>query len=153
MSLAVKIRESKLAQNNLRNIRDIVSACGGLVVVDSKTSLVKFVQSTAHEYFRQTREKWFPNVESGLSKIGITYLSYSDFESGCCRTHAEFAPRLQSYPVYSYASKNRGNLVRKATASNEPNDPNELDKLNRMIVTFLQNKMKTEASGQALLDA
>ncbi|KAK2744436.1 hypothetical protein FQN55_006763 [Onygenales sp. PD_40] len=152
-ALAVKIGGSKLAQNNLRSIKDIVSACAGLVVVDNETSIVKFVHSTAHEYFRQTREKWFPNAESDLAKICITYLSYSDFETGCCRTHAQLAQRLQSYPLYSYASKNWGGLVRKGMAPNEPNDPSELDKLNRMTVNFLQHKMKTKASGQALLDA
>ncbi|KAK2807304.1 hypothetical protein FQN50_005458 [Emmonsiellopsis sp. PD_5] len=152
-ALAVKIGESKLAQNNLRIIRDIVSACAGLVVVDNKTSIVKFVHYTVHEYFRQTREKWFPNAESDLSKICITYLSYSDFESGCCRTHAEPTQRLQSYPLYSCASKNRGLLVHKATASNEPNNPNELDTINQMTVTLLENTMKAKASGQVLLEA
>ncbi|KAH8748260.1 hypothetical protein F5883DRAFT_509309 [Diaporthe sp. PMI_573] len=102
-ALAVEIGDSELGEDNLEQIKRIVSVCAGLVTVDEESCIIRLVHYTTQEYFEQTQKQWFPNAHAEMMTICVTYLSFNIFESGFCRTDQEFEERLRSNPLYSYA--------------------------------------------------
>lgn len=137
-ALAVEINEQELDQDNIVQIEDVVSVCGGLVTVDKQTEIIRLVHYTAQEYFDRTQKDWFPSAEAYITDICMTYLSLKSFESGICKAQSEFEERLQLHPLYDYASHHWGYHAREAPES-------------QLVTDFLQSKSKVEASSQALM--
>jgi len=95
----------------------MVSLCGGLVTVDEQSGIVRLVHYTTQESLERTKEYWFPNAETNIVNICITYLSFSIFKKGIPETDDEFERRLQSNPLYDYAMHNWGHHARIASMS------------------------------------
>ena len=138
-ALAVEVGEPKLDEENLPQIEDVVSVCAGLVTVDEESGVIRLVHYTTQEYFKRTRERWFPNAETDITKVCVTYLSFHAFESGFCQTDAEFEERLRLNQLYDYVAHHWGNHAREALT------------LSQQVVGFLESKFKTQAASQALL--
>ncbi|KAK3940864.1 ankyrin repeat-containing domain protein [Diplogelasinospora grovesii] len=117
----------------------VVSACAGLVTVDKSSDIVRLVHPTAQEYFSQRLDTWFPDARAHMATACVSYLSFSAFASGFCKTDAEFEARLQSHPFYRHAAQNWGYHACEANT------------LGDEVGLFLQNEARTEAAGQALL--
>jgi len=113
-ALAVEVSEPKVDEENLPQIEDMVSVCAGLVTVDKESGIIRLVHYTMQEYFKQTRERWFPNAEADITKVCVTYLSFHAFESGFCQTDVEFEERLKLNQLYDYVAHNWGNHAREA---------------------------------------
>ena len=94
-ALAVEVGESELDEENLPEIEDMVSVCAGLVTVDEESDIIRLVHYTTQEYFERTQRHWFPNAETDITTICVTYLSFDVFESGFCQTDDEFEERLR----------------------------------------------------------
>ncbi|CAH0047168.1 unnamed protein product [Clonostachys solani] len=139
-ALAVSVGDKKLDEDNVRDIKDIVSVCLGLVIVDEQSGIVRLVHYTTQEYFEQTKTRLFPNAEFELATICVAYISFSVFEAGLCETEAEFRDRLESNPPYSYAAQNWGHHARFA-ATSIPG-----------VEQFLSNRALVKASNQAFPD-
>ena len=138
-ALGVEIGEQDIDCDNLPQIEDMVSACAGLVTVDEQSSIIRLVHYTAQEYFQRTQKQWFPHAEMDITACCVTYLSYSTFESGFCRTDDEYEERLRLYPLYGYAARNWGYHASK------------LRTLDAQVLSFLTSRPKVEASDQAML--
>ncbi|KAK0714895.1 hypothetical protein B0H67DRAFT_600680 [Lasiosphaeris hirsuta] len=67
-AIAVKSGDTKLDEDNIPQIEDIVSACAGLFA------------------------DWFPMAEADITTICATYLSFETFESGCWRPESPCSP-------------------------------------------------------------
>jgi hypothetical protein len=93
-ALAVEVGQAELDKENLLEMEDIVSVCAGLVTVDEESRIIRLVHYTTQEYFKQTREYWFPSAEADIATVCVTYLSFHAFESGFCQTDVEFEERL-----------------------------------------------------------
>lgn len=98
-ALAVKISDTELDKDNLREIEDMVSACAGLLTIDEESNIIRLVHYTTREYFERTQNQWFPNAEPEIATICVTYLSFNIFESGFCQTGVQFEERLWSNPA------------------------------------------------------
>jgi hypothetical protein len=105
-ALAVEIGESELDKENLPEVEDILSVCSGLVTIDEESNVIRLVHYTTQEYFDRTQEIWFPNAETDITAICITYLLFSVFKNGFCQTDAEFEERLRFNQIYDYAAHN-----------------------------------------------
>ena len=138
-ALATKVGKSELDQGDLPHIGDMVSVCSGLVAVDEESRIIRLVHYTTQEYFERTQEHWFPNAESKITRICVTYLSFKVFESGFCQSDDEFEERLRSNQLYDYAAHNWGIHACKAST------------LCQEVIDFLESELKTEAASQALL--
>ncbi|KAF4636667.1 hypothetical protein G7Y89_g1421 [Cudoniella acicularis] len=114
-ALGVEVGESELDEENFPQIEDIISICAGLVTVDKESSIIRLVHYTTQEYFNRTRDIWFPNTETYITTICVTYLSFNEFESGTCQNDKEFEGRLWSSRLYDYVSHNWGHHARKAS--------------------------------------
>ena len=92
----MEIGESQIDEDNLLQVEDMVSVCAGLVTVDEESKIIRLVHYTTQEYFERTQKDWFPNAESDITIICITYLSFHVFENGYCQTSDELENRLHS---------------------------------------------------------
>ncbi|KFY91994.1 hypothetical protein V498_05199 [Pseudogymnoascus sp. VKM F-4517 (FW-2822)] len=138
-ALAVELEESQFDEENLSPIEDMVSVCAGLVTVDEESGIVRLVHYTTQEYFGRTKNGWFPDAETNITNICVTYLSFKVFKTGICQNDEEFEKRLQSNPLYNYASHNWGHHAREASM------------LIPEVISFLNAKSQAEASSQGLL--
>ncbi|UKZ79073.1 hypothetical protein TrVFT333_006824 [Trichoderma virens FT-333] len=140
-ALAVEIGGSRLNQEDLPQVQDLISVCAGLVTVEEDCGIIRLFHYTAQEYFEQTQKQWFPDAGDDITRTCVTYLSFDDFEAGFCPTDAEFEERLRSYQLYDYAAHRWGHHARE-TANLDP-----------LVLDFLQYQAKVEASSQALFAA
>jgi len=130
---------SDLDDDFLPELEDLVSICAGLVTIDKESNIVRLVHYTTQEYFERKQKDWFPDAESGITIICVTYLSFSVFESGYCQVDDEFVERLRLHQLYDYASYNWGHHARKASTSCHG------------VIQFLEKRAQIEASSQALM--
>ncbi|EXK78267.1 hypothetical protein FOQG_17045 [Fusarium oxysporum f. sp. raphani 54005] len=140
-ALATKTGKSELDRGDLTHIGDMISVCAGLVTVDEESGIIRLVHYTTQEYLKRTRERWFQNPESVIATVCVTYLSFTVFETGFCKTDHKFEERLRSSPFYDYAAHNWGHHARKDVTSNQ------------VVISFLKSQAKVEASCQALMAA
>jgi hypothetical protein len=78
-ALAVKVGETKLDEDNISEIDDMISVCAGLVTVDKESNIFRLVHYTTHDYFERTRKTWFPDAEKDITETCITCLSFDSF--------------------------------------------------------------------------
>ena len=83
----------------------MISVCAGLVTIDEESSIIRLVHYTTQEYFERTQSNWFPNAQTDITTICVTYLSFDEFGT-VCQDDEEFEERLQSNQLYDYASHN-----------------------------------------------
>ena len=93
-ALTVEVGEFTLDEENLSQIEDMVSVCAGLVAVDKESNIIRLVYYTTREYFERTQNHWYPNAETDITAICVTYLSFDVFKSGFCYTNAEFKEQM-----------------------------------------------------------
>ncbi|KAH8691253.1 ankyrin repeat-containing domain protein [Talaromyces proteolyticus] len=139
-ALAVEVCEPEFDKENLPQIEDMVSVCAGLVTVDKDSKIFRLVHYTAQEYFERTWSSWFPNAQTDITKICITYLSFNIFNKGFCSSNEGFYERLRTNVLYDYAARNWGHHA--YTASPEANE---------LILSFLQNEAKVSSAHQAMM--
>ncbi|EPS35673.1 hypothetical protein H072_10925 [Dactylellina haptotyla CBS 200.50] len=111
-AIAVEIGETDLDNENFTEVSRMVSVCTGLVTVDEESNIIRLVHYTTQEYFERTRKKWFPTTEADITRICITYLSYSKFANGPLFDEEAFETRLQENSLYKYAALNWGSHAR-----------------------------------------
>lgn len=138
-ALAVELGELHFDKENLSPIEDMVSVCAGLVTVDKESAIIRLVHYTTQEYFERTQKCWFPQAETDIATICVTYLSFNVFETGICQNDKVFEERLQLNPLYDYASHNWGHHARNAST------------IIQVVIIFLEKKTQVEASSQALI--
>ena len=117
--------------------------CGGLVIEDKKSNIIRLVHYTTQQYFEKTKMKWFPNAEINITMACITYLSFSTFERGFCVTDDEYGERLRSNPLYEYAAQNWGYHACDARDAQI--------EIGGLILAFLKSDHKVSSSIQALM--
>ena len=137
-ALAVEVGKSVFNAKRQPDIEDIVSVCAGLVTIDKESNVFRLVHYTTQDYFEQTQSHWFPNAETYITTICITYLSFDIFTHGFCQTDNEFEERLRSNQFFEYAAQNWGHHARKAST------------LSQAVVKFLMCEAQVNASSQGL---
>ena len=137
-ALAVELGEPALDQQNISRVQDMVAFCAGLVTVDRESGITRLVHYTTQEFFERTKEKWFPNAQTEITKVCSTYLSFHKFGSGPCQNDKEFKERLEENRLYDYASHYWGRHAREANISSLE------------LIKFLEKESQVQASVQAL---
>ncbi|RYP09549.1 hypothetical protein DL764_001234 [Monosporascus ibericus] len=137
-ALAVEINEPELDKENLPQIEDMISICAGLVTVDEESSIIRLVHYTTQEYFDRTHDRWFPDARLNITTTCSTYLSFSAFTNGYCKTDEEFEQRFKSHLLYDYAARNWGHHARAISPC-------------QCYLRFLQKPAEVKASSQALM--
>ena len=107
-ALAVEFGTRVLDQANFTPIELMVSVCAGLVTADGGSGMIRLIHYTTQEYFERTRNYWFPDAETEITKICVTYLSFDIFGSQFCQTNLDLQGLLASNGLFHYAACNWG---------------------------------------------
>jgi hypothetical protein len=114
-ALAIEPGDTELGEDNLVDVKDMVSVCVGMVTIDEESKIIRLVHYTTQEYFERTQNDWFLNAEANITIICVTYLSLSIFKSGSCQTDNKFEERLHLNHLYQYAVQHWGHHACKAS--------------------------------------
>ncbi|KAJ6506847.1 ankyrin repeat-containing domain protein [Mycena sanguinolenta] len=101
-ALAIEPGSTTLSLDNLLDIDTILSVCGGLVMVDESTSVVRLIHYTTQSYIaEQIQPKRFPGAHTEITLGSLTYLSFTDFV--CLPESVQDVTRLlDEHPFLSY---------------------------------------------------
>lgn len=114
-ALAIELQDSKIDQENLPEVEDMVSFCEGLVTIDEESSVIRLVHYTAQEYLDRISQTWMPYSHKDIALVCLTYLSFDEFSTtGTCENDHEFEDRLQRNVFLDYCARNWGHHVRDA---------------------------------------
>ena len=111
-ALAVQYGDSEFDDNNIPSQKALLECCCGIVVVDEKTMIVRFVHYSLEEYFQRYGDKCFP---AGCTLVAMTCLTYLNFKQVtlCCSTTEEVMERMYKFTFLKYAAFYWGIYVRK----------------------------------------
>jgi Ankyrin repeats (3 copies) len=158
-ALAVEKGDSRLDEDNLPDIRDMVPACAGIVTVDEESDIIRLVHYTAQEYLQTHLFLLNPrkdpivlgcqrdnidtadtlnNVAITITTSCLTYLSFDVFAEGYL-TDEMLEIRLRQNPFFDYAARNWAYHIRDIQKS-------VLDH----ALEFLTDNPKASASSQVL---
>jgi ankyrin repeat protein len=137
-ALAVREQMTEFDSDYMPDVKIIKSACVGLVTTDEESGIIRLMHRSAQEFFQQSQAKWFPEGQSYITKICLTYLSFSTFDGAPCQTDKELEDRLEKNPFYGYAACNWGHHARESSEASQE------------IMSFLDSTVKMEASSQVL---
>ncbi|ETI26227.1 hypothetical protein G647_03004 [Cladophialophora carrionii CBS 160.54] len=141
-ALAVEIDKSALDEDNIPTVDHITRACAPLIAVDTESNIVRLVHYTTQKYLERTRDIWFQNAQIDITRICITYLSFSAFESGFCISEAKFWDTVETNKLYDYAAQNWGHHA---------HEPFALSWEALEVVDFLEREGILQACSQALM--
>jgi Ankyrin repeats (3 copies) len=139
-ALAVEVGKPEIDEDNLPDLTDMISVCAGLVTVDEMSDVIRLVHYTTQEYFERTQKRWFPTAETDITRICVTYLTFSNFESGLCQADDQFNKRLLTNQLYDYAAHNWGYHAYVA-----------LGEVQQLITQLLESEAKVSSSCQAMM--
>ncbi|KAK2872054.1 hypothetical protein FQN49_002587, partial [Arthroderma sp. PD_2] len=114
MSASMASKSNVTKSLDVYNIKeqDLLTACHGLIVIESKTRLVTFAHATVKEYMHAGVKKFPFAIDEELAKTCLSYISRDVFASGPCEDDETFASRMHNNPFYSYATQYWGGHVR-----------------------------------------
>ncbi|KAJ5114064.1 hypothetical protein N7456_002598 [Penicillium angulare] len=157
--LAVEAGDTDLWEDNIPQLRDIISVCAGLVTVEEGPSsrpdrwwpegernvpkVVRLVHFTTQEYFERTWRDWFPDAEGYLTQSCACYLSFRSLENerylagNKSQTH-QFSDR---YKLYDYCARNWGHHARASST------------ICPAVLKFLDSRVGVELSSHPLTDS
>jgi ankyrin repeat protein len=104
-ALAVELGDTELDADNINEESQMVSVCAGLITVDDKSKIIRFVHYTTQEFFENFEREWLSNAQLDISVSCVRYLSFDTFASGWCSTDELFELRLKESAFLDYAAR------------------------------------------------
>ncbi|KAL8805675.1 MAG: hypothetical protein Q9182_001819 [Xanthomendoza sp. 2 TL-2023] len=120
----------------------LLEITAGLVYVDSDESNVWLHHATAQEYFDQTRETWFPNAASQITRYCMQYLERPELTEPCDSGQEDenFENRSVQHPLLGYACSFWGTHARDAMHDED---------IQETTLRYLEDTRKVDAFMQA----
>ena len=75
-ALAIKVGDAEFDDKRLINIKDVISVCAGLLIIDQETETIRLVHYTTEVYFKQHAELYFPHAQSSIAACCLTCVQY-----------------------------------------------------------------------------
>ena len=88
--------------DNLLSPRSLVDVCAGLVVIDTRSQIIRLVHYTTQEFFDKKRLRLFRDADIDIANACLTYLSYTIFTE--FPTEKCVSETLRSHPFLGYAA-------------------------------------------------
>lgn len=108
-ALAVEVGESQFDEGNLLTDEDdMTSCCAGLVIVEPTDKIIRLVHYTTQEYFQRNRKHFFPEAQTEITQVCLTYLLYNDLH----QEHRSQDQLYDNYPLIGYAARHWGKHAR-----------------------------------------
>jgi ankyrin repeat protein len=144
-ALAIEPGEPRFDKSGMRSQGYLLTVCGGLVVIESRSTIVRLVHYSTEEYIQATRQDLLRSANATIASSCLTYLSYKAHAQLNCIIDAVQFDRVaftrpvfndidaivleypQDYPFYQYAAQYWGIHAQ---------GPNELDVQDQIFAFF-----------------
>ena len=110
--LAVEADKGSLDVEDLVDVKELISVCGGLVAISTGSKIVTFIHTSAREYLRDRLKARKATCQATLASTCLTYLCLDCFADGGCASDEAIQQRLKKYPFLDYASHFWGTHLR-----------------------------------------
>ncbi|KAK9772537.1 putative Ankyrin repeat-containing domain protein [Seiridium cardinale] len=137
-ALNIKIDIPKFLEDNIPDLQYIVSTCHGLLTVAQGSNIIRLAHYTTQEFFKRQKFRYFPDEQTKITDTCLTYLSFSEFDSGPFQQEQDLEIKLACFALYKYSSYHRGHRAK-------------CQKEFESVKCFLDQPHHVEASGQVLL--
>ena len=104
-ALAVEADKGSPGVEDLVDVKDLISVCGGLVAISTGSKIVTFIHTSAGEYLRDRWKARTATCQAALASTCLTYLCLECFAEGGCASDEAIQQRLKKYPFLDYASQ------------------------------------------------
>jgi hypothetical protein len=94
-----------LDEEGLPDEAELITVCGGIVVIDDNSRAIRLVHYTTEEYFERHRSEIFPTAQVDILCACIRYLSMEPFKDGPSTTQIDIVNRLANFELLEYASR------------------------------------------------
>jgi ankyrin repeat protein len=138
-AMAVELGDEELDVENFLDIEDIISVCAGLVIVDKRCNVVRFVHYTTQEYFERILRHLNPLAQQQIAQTCLTYLSFNTFLAGTCPSDEDFRSRTERYLFLDYAARHWVYHVKSVQ-----------EHLTKLVLVLLQNPNLLSCAVQAM---
>ncbi|KAM0548199.1 hypothetical protein ACHAPJ_009998 [Fusarium lateritium] len=139
-ALATEIGDPDLDQDNVTDMSYILSACVGLIIVETESQVVRLVHYTAYEYLNENWASSISDSQRNMAEICISYLLFETFSSGAYLDDTRYHERLENYTFCDYAAQNWGYHAYAASIQKE-----------EIVMTFLNSQTKVPAAAEMML--
>ncbi|KAL4813167.1 hypothetical protein BDW67DRAFT_188021 [Aspergillus spinulosporus] len=151
-ALAVITGSIDEVEENILEVDDMLSACGGLVRAETSkennTTQLTLIHHTLREYLDLTQDTWFPDAHGLLAITCLQYLLSDASATGPSTSEGELEVKLRSDEFYEYAARSWEYHVRNAAVT-DCTDDKAADEARKPVLSLLQNKTKRAAAEQA----
>jgi len=108
-ALAINPAARRLSEEDRVSSNLVLDVCAGLVVLDRRSSVARFVHYSIFEYFHQesAHRRWFPSATQDIARVILAYLISENF---VCNGFAVNAT-VESHPFLNYAAHFWGHHV------------------------------------------
>ena len=103
-ALSIEPGDKAIDSDDIYDVESVISVCAGLVTVDEKSNIIRFVHYTTQEYFERVCLKWNPKAQKEIAAACLTYLSFNTFRSGSCVSDEAFERRLAENAFFDYSA-------------------------------------------------
>ncbi|KAL8805252.1 MAG: hypothetical protein Q9200_005497 [Gallowayella weberi] len=141
-ALSISLETPDFRPSSRYDKETLLEITAGLVYVDSDEKNVWLHHATAQEYFDQTRETWFPNAASQITRYCMQYLERPELTEPCDSAHEDdnLENRSIQHPLFGYACSFWGTHARDAMHDED---------IQGATVRYLEDTRKVDAFMQA----
>ena len=149
-ALGVEHGTSSFNEERLFDIEEIISACGGLIIVvqDQNEDTVRLVHYSTQDFLRESGDKYLRNAQQNIATSCLTCLLYDTFKEGwqnpSLESPDEWRPvrdRIQQYPLISYAAEYWGTFASSCLKKS----------VRDLAMQFLSDEYKVSSATQILI--
>ena len=137
-ALAVEPGDAQFDEDGIPDISLVLSVCAGIVTVRENRT-VGLVHYTAQEYLERRSLDFFPNAQTEIARICLSYLMFDEFAQGPSLDDKAFDDRMEAFPLLQYTSRY---WIRHARHSAEA-------EIRALALVFLKQDAKVASSVQA----
>ncbi|KAL8921174.1 MAG: hypothetical protein Q9172_004170 [Xanthocarpia lactea] len=104
--------QTDIGDEDLTEPGTLLDVCGGIVVVDKESTIVRLVHYTTQEYFDRHPLRLLPVAQGRITKSCITYLLLAPFNCGDSSSYFVLRDWHRRYPFVYYAALHWGKHAR-----------------------------------------
>ncbi|KAI3326265.1 hypothetical protein HD806DRAFT_489812 [Xylariaceae sp. AK1471] len=151
-ALAVDKEDTELSEDNIVSTELLVEYCGGLVVIEPESKIVRFVHFTTQEYFEAEKNSpLFEGTDASIALTCITFLNFHDPFLNDDATLPGISEVHNATPFLEYASVNFGKHYQKILSHPDPVETVLVHDISDVLCRFFRSSMRVHRAAVSAL--
>ncbi|KAI0112045.1 hypothetical protein GGR51DRAFT_53829 [Nemania sp. FL0031] len=151
-ALAVDQDDDELSEDNIVSTDLLVEYCGGLVVIEPESKIVRFVHFTTQEYFEAEKNTpLFAGTDGSIALTCITFLSFNDPFLNDAATLPKIHDVHKATPFLEYAAMHFGKHYHKMLSHPDSADSDLAEEISDAMVGFFKSAVRVHRAAVSAL--